>query len=134
MSRGLRPWDIGTHENLGYPPAFSTERCFRTIATGCYAGRQAALLSAAHRECAGLPEVSPVEAGMHLVAWLPPGPSDGEASRRASTAGVTGPALSGCSVHRDARPAPLPGYAAVNTRKISEGARRLAGAMINWLR
>jgi len=25
--RGWRPWDIGTHENLGYPPEFSTERC-----------------------------------------------------------------------------------------------------------
>jgi GntR family transcriptional regulator/MocR family aminotransferase len=96
-----------------------------------YAERQAALVSAARRECAGLLEVSPADAGMHLVAWLPTGSSDGEASRRAAAAGVSAPPLSAYYHAGAARPGLLLGYSSVNRRKIHEGARRLAAAMIN---
>ncbi len=100
-----------------------------------YAERQAALISAAHREWDGLLEVSPADAGMHLVAWLPEGTSDREASSRAAAAGVSAPPLSAychAAVHGAiARPALLLGYSAVNARKIQEGARRLCAAMLN---
>src|SRR4051794_27308303 len=59
-----------------------------------YAERQAALLAAADRELAGLIELPPAEAGMHLVGWLPPGANDAEASYCAARAGVDAPALS----------------------------------------
>jgi GntR family transcriptional regulator/MocR family aminotransferase len=96
-----------------------------------YAERQAALVSAARRECAGLLEVSPADAGMHLVAWLPKGSSDGEASRRAAAAGVIAPPLSAYYHAGVARPGLLLGYSSISRRKIYEGARRLAAAMIN---
>jgi GntR family transcriptional regulator/MocR family aminotransferase len=96
-----------------------------------YAERQAALLAAARRECAGHLDVPPADAGMHLVAWLPKGSSDREVSRRAAAAGVTAPPLSAYYHASPARPALLLGYSCVNARKIQEGARRLAGAMIN---
>ena len=96
-----------------------------------YAERQQALLSAARREWAGLLEVSPADAGMHLVAWLPRGASDREISSRASAAGVSAPPLSAYYRTAAARPALLLGYSAVNHRKIAEGVKRLAAAMLN---
>ena len=96
-----------------------------------YAERQAALLSAARREWAGLLEVAPADAGMHLVAWMAPGSSDRETSRRAAAAGVSAPPLSAYCLSAAARPALLLGYSSVNGRKIQEGARRLTAAMIN---
>jgi GntR family transcriptional regulator/MocR family aminotransferase len=96
-----------------------------------YAERQAALLSAARREWDGLLDVAPADAGMHLVAWLPKGARDREASQYASAAGVSAPPLSAYYHAAHARPGLLLGYSAVNTRKIQEGARRLAAAMMN---
>jgi GntR family transcriptional regulator / MocR family aminotransferase len=96
-----------------------------------YAERQAALVSAARREWDGLLEVSPADAGMHLVAWLAKGANDRGVSNRAAAAGVSAPPLSAYCHSVVARPALLLGYAAINARKIQEGARRLTGAMIN---
>ena len=53
-----------------------------------YAERREALVEAIGRELAGLIEVGPVEAGLHLVGWLPQGTDDREASRRAAARGV----------------------------------------------
>ncbi|MDQ4106850.1 MAG: PLP-dependent aminotransferase family protein, partial [Actinomycetota bacterium] len=41
-----------------------------------YTERQAALVEAAGRKLAGILEVRPAEAGMHLVGWLPEGADD----------------------------------------------------------
>jgi len=62
-----------------------------------YAERRAALLESAERELAGLLDVVPAEAGMHLVGLLPEGEDDREASRRAAAAGVEAPPLSAFS-------------------------------------
>ena len=96
-----------------------------------YAERQAALLSAARREWTGLLDISPADAGMHLVAWLPEGSNDGEVSRLAGEAGVIAPPLSAYCHSAVPRPALLLGYSSVSPRKIQEGARRLIAAMIN---
>lgn len=98
-----------------------------------YGDRQAALVDSAARHFSGLLEVSPDEAGLHLVARLAPPLSarmdDTEASRRAASAGVTAPPLSGyCQ-----GPAPaqglLLGYAAFSAETIDAAAVRLAGAL-----
>ena len=95
-----------------------------------YAERQAALVSAARREWSGLLAVSPADAGMHLVGWLSNGMSDRDASQRAAAAGINAPPLSAYYHAAAARPALLLGYSSITTRKIYEGARRLAAAMI----
>jgi GntR family transcriptional regulator/MocR family aminotransferase len=96
-----------------------------------YGERQAALVSAARREWRGLLEVPPADAGMHLVGWLSNGMSDRDASRRAAAAGISAPPLSAYYHAAAARPALLLGYSSITARKICEGARRLAAAMIN---
>jgi GntR family transcriptional regulator/MocR family aminotransferase len=96
-----------------------------------YAERQAALVSAARREWSGLLTVSPADAGMHLVGWLSNGMSDCDASQRAAAAGISAPPLSAYYHAAAARPALLLGYSSITARKIHEGARRLAAAMIN---
>jgi GntR family transcriptional regulator/MocR family aminotransferase len=98
-----------------------------------YAERQDALVSAARREWKGLLAVSPAPAGMHLVAWLPPGANDREVSRHAARAGIAAPPLSAYYHHPHSKPALLLGYSAVNVRKIQDGARRLGVAMLNCL-
>ena len=96
-----------------------------------YAERQDALVSAARREWKGLLEVSPADSGMHLVGWLPKGVSDRGISQRAAAAGIAAPPLSAYYRAAAARPALLLGYSSITARRIHEGARRLAAAMIN---
>lgn len=96
---------------------------------GLYAERQAILVDAAQRELAGLLEVQPAEAGMHLVGWLPVGVDDVEASRRAAAHGVEAPPLSLYSLEPLQRSGLLLGYTAVGEREIREGVHRLAKAL-----
>ena len=55
-----------------------------------YSGRRDALVEVVGRELAGLIEVGPADAGLHLVGWLPEGTDDHEASRRAAARGRAG--------------------------------------------
>jgi GntR family transcriptional regulator/MocR family aminotransferase len=94
-----------------------------------YSERQGLLVAAAESELAGLLEVKPAIAGMHLIGWLPKGVSDNAASEAAARNGVEAAPLSAyCSK-------PLPrgglvlGYAAVNAKRIKDGTRRLARAL-----
>jgi GntR family transcriptional regulator / MocR family aminotransferase len=94
-----------------------------------YAERQGILVEAATVELAGLLEVQPAEAGMHLVGWLRKGMDDVEVSRRAAAHGVEVPPLSMYSVHALQRGGILLGYTAVGEKEIREGVRRLARAL-----
>ncbi len=94
-----------------------------------YAERQDALVEAAREELAGLLEVRPAEAGMHLLGRLPEGTDDREASRRAAHQGVETPALSAHSIEVSPGPGLLLGYAAVESGDIRKGVRRLAAAL-----
>jgi GntR family transcriptional regulator / MocR family aminotransferase len=94
-----------------------------------YAERQGLLVEAASVELAGLLEVQPAEAGMHLVGWLRKGMDDVEVSRRAAAHGVEVPPLSMYSVHALQRGGILLGYTAVGEKEIREGVRRLARAL-----
>jgi GntR family transcriptional regulator/MocR family aminotransferase len=95
-----------------------------------YAARQGLLIAAARRELAGLLELRPAAAGMHVIGWLPKGVSDKVASEKAALYGVEAAPLSAYSL------APLPrdglalGYTTVNARQIKDGIRRLAQALI----
>ncbi|WP_437958690.1 PLP-dependent aminotransferase family protein [Sorangium sp. So ce119] len=94
-----------------------------------YERRQAALVAAAGRELAGLLEVPPAPAGMHLLGWLPAGRADGVAAERAAANGVRCVALSELRVDTAGRGALLLGYAAVPEDEIDEGVRRLRTAL-----
>ncbi|MBA3534472.1 MAG: PLP-dependent aminotransferase family protein [Ardenticatenales bacterium] len=94
-----------------------------------YAERQALLLDAAGQELAGLLELEPAGAGMHLLGWLPPGADDQRLAQRAALHGVDAPALSGYALHGLARSGLLLGYAATNEAEIRAGVQRLAAAL-----
>ncbi len=94
-----------------------------------YAERQAVLLDAAARELAGLLELRPDHAGIHLVGFLPMGVDDEAASRAAADAGITVQPLSAFRYKRGGRGGLLLGYAGYNERQIRAGIRQLAAAL-----
>ncbi len=94
-----------------------------------YAQRQAALVAAAGRHLQGLLEVSPAEAGMNLVGWLPPGVDDRAAARAVEHAGLYAPPLSRYAVRPQPRGALVLGYTGLQPAQIEDGARRLAAAL-----
>jgi GntR family transcriptional regulator/MocR family aminotransferase len=95
-----------------------------------YAERQAALVTAARSELAGFLEVSPDDAGMYLIGWLPRGVSDKSASRKAAEQGVVTNPLSAYSQKKLAREGLILGYTAFSRGQIRNGVERLAKALI----
>jgi GntR family transcriptional regulator/MocR family aminotransferase len=94
-----------------------------------YAERQGILVEAASGELAGLLDVRPADAGMHLIGRLPPGTDDHAASARALSHGIYAPALSSYYLGEAAAPGLLLGYTGVPEGEIREGVRRLARAL-----
>ena len=94
-----------------------------------YADRQAALIDAARRELGGLLDLTPSEAGMHLVGWLPPGADDRAASLRAADHRVEAPPISQYYIGAPGRPGLALGYAAVPPKESRAAVRRLAAAL-----
>ena len=97
-----------------------------------YAERQDVLVRAVRRSLGGLLEVTPAEAGMHLLGWLPDGVDDRDAARAALVREVEVPPLSGFR----ARPARagdrgglILGYAAYTPREIDDACVRLGAAL-----
>jgi len=94
-----------------------------------YAEQQAALVQAARRELDGVLEVSPAEAGMHLVGWLPTGADDRAASAAALAAGIEAPALSSFRLRPSRSSGLLLGYAAWQPSELRAAAKTLAAAL-----
>ncbi len=94
-----------------------------------YAERQEVLVKAVRQELQGRLEISPAEAGMHLVGWLPPKISDQEASARAARHGVQAAPLSAYSTKPSSGGGLVLGYAGFNAAEIKNGARRLSQAL-----
>ena len=94
-----------------------------------YAGRQAVLIDAAKRELSGLLDLTPSDAGMHLVGWLPDGADDRVTSNRALERGVEAPALSNYYVDTPTRAGLVLGYSAVPAKAARAAVRRLATAL-----
>jgi GntR family transcriptional regulator/MocR family aminotransferase len=99
-----------------------------------YAARQAALVKMADRELAGLLDVRPAAAGMHLIGWLspdaPPDLHDHVIAQRAAARGVEAQPLSQYCLRPSSLPAAkrnglLLGYAALDEKAIRKGIRQL---------
>jgi GntR family transcriptional regulator/MocR family aminotransferase len=91
-----------------------------------YAERQAALIEAFRARFGDRLALAPADAGMHLVAHLPPGADDRAIARRAAEAGVEAPALSHYYQGAPAARGLLLGYAGVDRRATDRAADRLA--------
>jgi GntR family transcriptional regulator/MocR family aminotransferase len=94
-----------------------------------YAQRQTLLVEAAQHELAGLLQVPPTAAGMHLLGWLPHEESDVEASQQAAKQGIYADPLSAYAIASRPAPALILGYTAVSEHAIPESVRRLARAL-----
>jgi GntR family transcriptional regulator/MocR family aminotransferase len=103
-------------------------RHLRRVRALC-AERQQALLHAADRELAGVLELAPDAAGLHMVGWLPPRASGSAAVDAAWREGVDVNPLSRYSAGRPKRDALLLGYAAFDEAAIRAGVRKLARAL-----
>ena len=99
-----------------------------------YQERQERLVSIVRREAAGLLDVEHSEAGMHLVAWLPPGVSDVRVYETALVSGVEAPPLSSYAFGPIPRGALLLGYGAVDVEEMQAAVRVLADAVRENLR
>jgi GntR family transcriptional regulator/MocR family aminotransferase len=90
-----------------------------------YAGRQAALVVAAREMAAGLLDIRPAEAGLHVVGWLADGRDGGEVARNAAARGV----VTHPFVMPGGRHGLMLGYAPYAPEEIREAMARLAGAI-----
>lgn len=93
---------------------------------GIYEERQQILVSEAKKYLAGRLEVSPAEAGMHLIGWLPEGVSDREVSRRAMEANLKISPISTLCVNETLRGGLFLGYTAFDEKQIKQGVKKLA--------
>src|SRR4051794_101382 len=88
-----------------------------------YAERQEYLIELGRRELAGLLELAPGEAGMHLVGWLPRGTDDRAASRSALANGVEVRPLSAYAYGQNTgtldRPGLVLGYTGVSCEELA---------------
>jgi GntR family transcriptional regulator/MocR family aminotransferase len=94
-----------------------------------YAERQAYLLEVAHQQLGNALELTPADAGMHLVGWLAQGTTDSDISTVAAAHGVEVLPLSRYAVTTLARGALLLGYAGFDRTAIRSGVTQLAAAL-----
>jgi GntR family transcriptional regulator/MocR family aminotransferase len=90
-----------------------------------YMERRTALLAAIHDNPDGKLEAIGTEAGMHLVALLPPGVDDVAVSIKAAKKGVSARPLSPCYLNPPDRGGLILGYGGADVPEIREGVRRL---------
>jgi GntR family transcriptional regulator/MocR family aminotransferase len=90
-----------------------------------YMERRTALLEAIRTHMGDRLEVIGAEAGMQLVALLPPGVDDVAVSRKAAQRGVSARPLSMCYLNPPIRGGLILGYGGADVREIHEGIRKL---------
>ena len=90
-----------------------------------YSQRRTALVEAIHRQMDDKLEVIGADAGMHLVALLPPGVCDLEVSEKAAKLGISAMPLSSCYAKPPERHGLILGYGGTDERQIHNGIRRL---------
>jgi GntR family transcriptional regulator/MocR family aminotransferase len=90
-----------------------------------YMERRTALVEAIRNQMRDKLEVIGAEAGMHLVALLPPGVSDVAVSKKAAAMGISTMPLSSCYLKSPARAGLILGYGGTDARQIHEGMRKL---------
>lgn len=90
-----------------------------------YLERRTALVEAIRNQMNGKLEVIGAEAGMHLVALLPPGVSDVAVSKKAAEMGISAMPLSSCYLRPPVRGGLILGYGGTDARQIQDGMRKL---------
>jgi GntR family transcriptional regulator/MocR family aminotransferase len=90
-----------------------------------YMERRSALVKAIRLHMGEMLEVIGEEAGMHLVALLPPGTNDVATSRKAAQRGISAIPLSTCYLRPPARGGLILGYGGANAHQIHDGVRKL---------
>jgi GntR family transcriptional regulator/MocR family aminotransferase len=94
-----------------------------------YGERQQLMLERVRDHLPDILEAAPDPAGMHLVAWLPPGVDDTSMAEAAAKAQISAPPLSYYSIEPPARGALMLGYAGFTPAQIKFGIRRLADVL-----
>jgi GntR family transcriptional regulator/MocR family aminotransferase len=94
-----------------------------------YMERRSALLEAIDMHLADRLDVIGAEAGMQLVALLPPGIDDVAISRAAAKVGVSVRPLSMCYAEPPERGGLIFGYGGASVREIREAVRKLKGCI-----
>ena len=84
-----------------------------------YMDRRRALVKAIHNQMGDMLEVIGTEAGMHLVALLPPGTNDLGVSRKAAQRGISAMPLSICYSKPPERGGLILGYGGANAHQIT---------------
>jgi len=90
-----------------------------------YMERRATLVEAIATHIGDRLEVMGSDAGMHLVALLPPGVDDEVVAKKAAKVGVSARPLSRCYLNPPARGGLILGYGGANAHEIREGIRKL---------
>jgi GntR family transcriptional regulator/MocR family aminotransferase len=90
-----------------------------------YAERRKALVKAIRVQLGDVLEVIGAEAGMHLVAMLPPGVNDVALSRKAAQRGISATPLSVCYLNPPGRGGLILGYGGTNAQQIHDGICKL---------
>ena len=90
-----------------------------------YMERRRALVKAIHTQMEDMIEVIGAEAGMHLVALLPPGTNDVAVSRKAAQKGISATPLSSCYSKPPIRGGLILGYGGANAHQIHDGIHKL---------
>jgi GntR family transcriptional regulator/MocR family aminotransferase len=93
-----------------------------------YADRQEVLVRAASRTLKGIVEVSPSEAGMHLVGRFDDGIDDRQRARQAAAHGITVTPLSSLALSPQKPRGVLLGYTAFDAHSLMGGVKALAAA------
>jgi len=90
-----------------------------------YMDRRRALVKALQIQMGDMTEVIGAEAGMHLVALLPPGTDDVAVSSEAAQRGISATPLSSCFLIPPLRGGLILGYGGTNARQIHDGINKL---------
>ncbi len=94
-----------------------------------YAERQAALVEATKKDLAGVLEVPPADAGLHLIGWLEAGVCEPRLLQAAAQAGVELSPTSLYGIQRAPRSSVILGYAPFSEREIARATQSLARAL-----
>lgn len=98
-----------------------------------YMDRRRALIKAIHLQMRDMLEVIGAEAGMHLVALLPPGTNDVEVSRKAAQSGISAIPLSTCYLTPPTRDGLILGYGGANSHQIYDGICKLRMSVLRLI-
>ncbi len=96
-----------------------------------YMDRREVLVKAIRDQVGDMLEVVGAEAGMHLVALLPPSVDDVAVSREAARTGICAMPLSSCYLRRPARGGLVLGYGGADGPQIRDGVRKLRMSVLS---